>query len=87
MMGKVTYFVVLPFEPGDEGELVAGEAREAVGARAAVRMAARLAGAKPGVVAFARSGDMARGEYDDAVILARHGVLPADVETYVREAC
>jgi hypothetical protein len=31
-------------------------------------------------VAFRRTGDPATGDYEDAVIIARHGILPAEID-------
>jgi hypothetical protein len=75
----ITYFVALPFDRNEEGELVAGEAREAQSDMAARRIASALAGGKAGAVAFSRTGDPSTGEFDDAVILARYGETPDDV--------
>ena len=74
----ITYFVALPFERNEEGELVAGEAREAQSDMAARRIASALAGGKAGAVAFSRTGDPSTGEFEDAVILARYGETPDD---------
>jgi hypothetical protein len=75
----ITYFVALPFDRNEEGELVAGEAREAQSEMAARRIASALAGGKAGAIAFSRTGDPSTGEFDDAVILARYGETPDDV--------
>jgi hypothetical protein len=75
----ITYFVALPFDRNEEGELVAGEAREAQSDMAARRIASALAGGKAGAVAFSRTGDPSTGEFDYAVILARYGETPDDV--------
>jgi hypothetical protein len=72
-MASLTYFVAVPFERTAEGELAAGEAREAQSESAAMRLAAALASTKAGAVAFSRTGDPATGEFADAVILARYG--------------
>jgi hypothetical protein len=74
----ITYFVALPFDRNEEGELVAGEAREAQSDMAARRIASALAGGKAGAVAFSRTGDPSTGEFEDAVILARYGETPDD---------
>jgi hypothetical protein len=59
-MANLTYFVALPFE-------------RAQSRFAAIQIAAALASSKAGAIAFARSGDPAPGEYENAVILARYG--------------
>ncbi len=38
-MAAMTYYVALPFERGEEGDLVAGEAQECQTATAAIRRA------------------------------------------------
>jgi hypothetical protein len=70
---SVTYFVVVPFDRNDEGDLAAGEAREATSAGAAERGARELALRHAGAVAFSRTGDPSTGEFEDAVILAQFG--------------
>jgi hypothetical protein len=73
-MSQVTYYVALPFRYGD-GEMVAGEPQECRDALKARSVAAVLASNTDncGAVAFARTGDPALGEFDDAVIIARLG--------------
>jgi hypothetical protein len=78
-MASITYFVALPFEHNSEGELVAGEAREAQTESAARRLASFMAASKPGAIAFSRTGDPATGEFEDAVIIARYGEVAEDV--------
>jgi hypothetical protein len=80
----LTYYVALPFLLSEEGELVAGEARECQTARGAVREARRLALACAGAVAFSRSGDPASGEFADAVVIESFGSVPA-TEMLLRE--
>ena len=53
----ITYFVTLPFDRDEEGELVAGETREAQTDMAERRIASALAGGKAGAVAFSRTRD------------------------------
>jgi hypothetical protein len=77
-MARVTYFVALPFEYTGEGELVAGEAREAQTEGGARRMASAMDAAKAGAIAFSRAGDPSSGEFDDAVILARYAEVADD---------
>ncbi len=68
---NVTYFVVVPFDRNEEGDLVAGDAEEATGALSAERGARLLAIEHAGAVAFSRTGDPSTGEFQDAVILAQ----------------
>ena len=70
---SVTYFVGIPFDRNDDGDLAAGEAREAISAGAAERGARELALRHAGAVAFSRTGDPSTGEFEDAVILAQFG--------------
>jgi hypothetical protein len=70
---SVTYFVVIPFDRNDDGDLAAGAAREAISAASAERGARELALRHAGAVAFSRTGDPSTGEFEDAVILAQFG--------------
>ncbi|MGA0563652.1 hypothetical protein ACO2RV_14505 [Ancylobacter sp. VNQ12] len=76
----VTYYVVLPFGRNDEGDLVPGEGHELPSAMAVIRRAAAIAPQHAGVIAFSRDADLATGDYSPAVILARHGETPDEVE-------
>jgi len=69
----VTYYVVVPFDRDESGNLVAGEGQEAPSASAAQRKARSLALERAGAVAFSRTGDPAMGEFQDAVVLAQFG--------------
>lgn len=75
--GLLTFFVVQSFERGRKGALVADQPIEAQGYDQAARMAARLSHCKAGVVAFARRGDPATGDFDDPIVIARYGSLDA----------
>jgi hypothetical protein len=70
---NVTYYVVVPFDRNDEGDLVAGDAKEATGALSAERGARALVLEHAGAVAFSRTGDPSTGEFQDAMILAQFG--------------
>ncbi len=70
---NVTYYVVVPFDRNDEGDLTAGDAQETTGAQSAERGARVLAKEHAGAVAFSRTGDPSTGEFQDAVILAQFG--------------
>jgi hypothetical protein len=74
----VTYYVVVPFDIDVEGDLKPGEAREAASLSSAKRVAFSLSGAHAGAVAFARTGDPATGEFQDAVILDQFGQVDLD---------
>jgi hypothetical protein len=70
---NVTYYVVVPFDRNEAGDLGAGVAVEALSAPAAERRARSIALLHAGAVAFSRTGDPSIGEYQDAVILAQFG--------------
>ena len=74
----VTYYVLVVFDRDENGDLKAGEAREATNSAAAVRAAQALAGGHAGAVAFSRTGDPATGEFQDAVVLAQFGEADLD---------
>jgi hypothetical protein len=75
-MAAITYYVVQPFRM-IEGELVPGEPMEKRSADLA-RSAARMIGLREGdgAVAFSRSGDPQLGDFEDAVVIARAGLVP-----------
>jgi hypothetical protein len=80
-MSQVTYYVVLPFVHTEDG-LAAEAAVEAPSAAAAISRARLAATKNAGAVAFARKGDLALGEFADAVVLARFGEVPEDLSEY-----
>jgi hypothetical protein len=75
---SVTYYVVVPFDRSDEGNLTAGEAKEVPSATAAERQARSIARTHAGAVAFSRTGDPSIGEFHDAVIVAQFGQVDLD---------
>ncbi|MDX3805118.1 MAG: hypothetical protein QHC89_01690 [Bosea sp. (in: a-proteobacteria)] len=81
-VAHLTYFVVQPYKAvkGSKGKIAAEEAIPARDHDHAMRMFERFKATRAGVVAFHRTGDPATGEYEDAIIIARHGVLPAEVD-------
>lgn len=79
-MARETYFVVLPFEHGRKARIVEGQPVPATSASHARRLAERIRAHHAGVVAFSRTGDPELGDWDDAVVLAAYGELPAEVE-------
>lgn len=75
----VTYFVVLGFQLGKGGVLVADEPREIHGGKdRCVSAARRLAEARAGVIAFSRTGDPKLGDWGDAEVLFQSGVVPEE---------
>ena len=85
-MAAVTYYVALPINRTEEGELCFGEGVEAPSAMQAQSRARDLALSHPGAVAFSRTGDPNVGEFEPAVVLARYGDLPPDLEALMAEA-
>jgi hypothetical protein len=77
---SMTYFVALPFIRTEEGDLVAGEAKECQSAAGAQREAARMAVTSAGAVAFSRTGNPAKGEFEEAVVLRNFGEVPTSNE-------
>jgi hypothetical protein len=73
----LTYFVVQSFERTRLGFLSPDAPVQATDKDHALRLAGRLAGIKPGVLAFSRTGDPATGEYENAVVIVSHGEVPA----------
>jgi len=74
---SATYYVALPFVRTEEGDLVAGEAKECQSDFGARREAARMALTHAGAVAFSRTGDPGTGEFADAVVLQSYGQAPS----------
>lgn len=79
-MARITYFVALPFTEDEDGHLVPGEPAEAQSASSATSRARSLAERGAGALAFSRTGDPNIGEFDPAVILARFGRTPEELE-------
>ena len=73
----MTYFVAMPFDRDEAGEFVAGEAQERQSAGATESAARRMAETATGAVAFSRTGDLASGEFEDAVVLRQFGEVPS----------
>ena len=79
-MPAITYYVALPIIRQDDGELTPGEPVEALNEWQAPSRATGLAIHNAGAVAFSRTGDPTSGTFEPAIVLARHGELPADLE-------
>ncbi len=77
-MAEVTYYVAMPFDRNDEGEIVPGEAQECQTSTAAIRRAQGMSAAHAGAIAFARSGDPKSGEFEPAEVLKSFGDVPAE---------
>lgn len=84
-VAHLTYFVVQPFKAvkGSRGKISAEEAIPARDHDHAMRMFERFKPIRAGVVAFRRTGDPATGDWEDAVIIARHGTLSSEVDGMV----
>lgn len=77
--GRQTYYVVQSFSK--QGRTLRMDAPvQAQSEASARRMAERLAPRKQSVVAFARSGDPATGEFEDPVVLVSYGDNGQDEE-------
>ncbi len=69
----VTYYVALPFNRNEDGDLVAGEAQDRQTATAAESAARRMAESATCAIAFSRTGDPTTGEFEDAVVIRSFG--------------
>ena len=79
-MASITYFVVLSFNRGEDGDLIPERPVESQSAQSAKSYAKALVTAgKAGAIAFQRTGDPSVGEFDEAEILAREGNVPDDL--------
>jgi hypothetical protein len=74
----VTYFVVVGFQLGKGGVLVADQPRQVMSEAQCLGTARRLAEGRAGVIAFSRKGSPATGDWDDAVVLFQSGVVPEE---------
>jgi hypothetical protein len=83
-MAAMTYYVVLAFRRSEEnGDIVAGDPKEARSADQAIRMAGSLAVVEGhcGAIAFSRTGDPALGDFEDAVVLKALGEVDVGLLT------
>lgn len=78
-MASMTYYVVLPFVRNEVGDLCPAEAIECQSSNGATSQARAVAAVKGGAVAFSRIGDPNVCDFDDAMILATAGDVPADL--------
>lgn len=74
--GSVTHYVVQTYRKGKRGKVEAEEPKIARDENNCIVMAERLALSRHAVIAFSRTGDPDTGDFDDPVILARHGEMP-----------
>jgi len=88
IVAHLTYFVVQTYKAvkGSRGKISAEEPIPAHDHDHAMRMFERFRQTRAGVVAFRRTGDPATGEWEDAVIIAKHGTLLPDVDWMTDES-
>ena len=78
---SVTYYVVLPFVPTEEG-IAPGQAQEMPNEGSAIRQAETMS-RKPenvGALAFKRTGDPNVGQFGDATVLRTFGQVPENLD-------
>ena len=78
-MTDFTYYVALPFQLSEDGDIVCGEPTECRDSGKAVRVAGILAAdpANCGAIAFSRSGNPALGDFADAIVIRSFGDVDA----------
>ena len=78
----LTYFVVQTFAAvkGSKTKISAENPMEARGHDHAMRLFERYKPIRAGVIAFRRTGDPKTGDWEDGVILARHGLVSAEAD-------
>lgn len=81
----LTYFVVQPYSAvkGTKGRISADDPVPARDQDHATRLFERYREIRAGVVAFRRTGSPVTGDWEDAVIIARHGTVPAEIDNMV----
>lgn len=72
---RVTHYVVQGYRKMGK-RIVPDEPKVAADERQCLRMAEAMAARRHAVIAFSRTGDLDTGDFDDPVILARHGEVP-----------
>ncbi len=76
----VTYYVVVGFQLGKGGILIAEQPRQIHGSEAqCIGTARRMAETRAGVVAFSRKGSPTTGDWEDAVVLFQSGIVPEEM--------
>ncbi|WP_054209360.1 hypothetical protein [Bosea vaviloviae] len=82
-----TYFVVQTFRAvkGGKGKINAEDPMEARDEAHARSLVDRYKPLRAGVVAFRRTGDPKTGDWDDAIVIARHGQVSPEVDNLVDE--
>lgn len=77
---KLTYYVVQTYRAAGRNGLSSDDPMPARDRDHAMRLLERYKPIRAGVLAFYRTGSPATGDWDDAIILARHGRLPHEVD-------
>lgn len=80
-VAQLTYYIVQAYKgvKGMRAGITADDPRQARDHDHALQLFERYKPVRAGVVAFRRTGNPVTGDFDDAVIVARHGRLPAEV--------
>jgi hypothetical protein len=82
----LTYFVVQTYKAVKGGGISAEDPREARDHDNAIQLFERYKSIRAGVLAFRRTGDPKTGDWEDAIIIRRHGRLPSETDCLVDEA-
>jgi hypothetical protein len=77
---NLTYYVVQTYRVAGRSGISADDPMPASDRGHAMRLVERYKPLRAGVVAFYRTGSPATGDWEDAVIIARHGKVPAEVD-------
>lgn len=77
---KLTYYVVQTYRVAGRNGISADDPMPARDRDHAMRLFERYRPIRAGVVAFYRTGNPATGDWEDAIIIARHGKVPAEVD-------
>lgn len=81
----LTYFVVQTYK-AVRGGITAEDPKEARDHLHALQIFERYKLIRAGAVAFRRTGSPDTGQWEDAIIIARHGRLPAEVDNLIDES-
>lgn len=79
-MAQETLYVVQPFVRDEDGNLIPETPIAEKSVASAKERARRLMGIRAGVIAYSRTGDIDVGEYEDAVVIAKYGEVPENVD-------
>lgn len=82
----LTYFVVQTYGAVKGGGINADDPKPARDRDHALQLFERYKALRAGVIAFHRTGDPKTGDYQDAVIISRHGRVPAEIDDLVDES-